>query len=193
MAARSAHTRKEIHTADHKPSRSKRRVLLIGLPMFVGACLGVLALQPRQPQLAWNYTESVPLGLYRIDQSSPHRGDLVAVTPTGTVRETLNRYDALPANRLLIKYLAAGAGDTVCRKATAITINGKLAATARKVTRTGVSLPSWEGCRKLSAGQIFLLAPHPLSFDGRYFGPTDASQIVGLARPLFLLTEGASS
>ena len=34
-------------------------------------------------------------------------------------------------------------------------------------------------------GEFFLLQPHPLSFDSRYFGPVLRCDIVGVARPLW--------
>ncbi len=180
-------------TVEREPARSKRRMLLIVLLTMIGACLGVLSLQPRSPRLAWNYTESVALGLYHIDQATPQKGDLLAVAPAGAVLEVLSQYKVLPSNRVLLKHLAASAGDTVCRHATSLTINGAFAATALETTKSGISLPLWEGCKQLSTDQIFLLAPHPLSFDGRYFGPTDAHQIIGVARPLLLLDDRVSS
>jgi type IV secretory pathway protease TraF len=38
---------------------------------------------------------------------------------------------------------------------------------------------------RLIDGEFFLLQPHPLSFDSRYFGPVLRCDVVGVARPLW--------
>src|SRR3546814_5177245 len=51
--------------------------------------------------------------------------------------------------------------------------------------RNGRSLPAWQGCRTLAAGELLLLNPdHPDSLDGRYFGPLPASTVPGRAIPI---------
>src|SRR3546814_17465817 len=51
--------------------------------------------------------------------------------------------------------------------------------------RNGRSLPAWQGCRTLAAGELPLLNPdHPDSLDGRYFGPLPASTVLGRALPI---------
>lgn len=151
---------------------------------ITGASLGLLSLQPRAPALVWNFTESVPTGLYRISDARPAKGDVVALAPAGATRALLDAYGVLPAGKVLLKRLSAIEGDTVCRSGVSITINGAGAATARSTSRGGHRLPAWSGCRVLGAGEILVLAPHPLSFDGRYFGPIDAGQVIGVATPL---------
>lgn len=169
-------------------ARCKRRRMVILLPLtLAGAGFGILSLHHQAPALVWNFTESVPVGLYSVAQAAPDRGELVAVMPDGEARMALDSFGALPTGRYLLKPLAAVAGDTVCRDQTTITINGIFAATARRRTRTGELLPSWNGCQVLRENEILLLAPHPASFDGRYFGPTDRDTIAGIARPIFTL------
>jgi type IV secretory pathway protease TraF len=46
-------------------------------------------------------------------------------------------------------------------------------------------LPAWSGCRTLTHEQVFLLGDNPRSFDGRYFGPTVAADVLGPVRILF--------
>lgn len=149
-----------------------------------GATLGLLSLLPATPALVWNHTGSVPVGLYRLDRSAPARGDIVAIAPRGTLLATLEDYGALPANRLLLKHLAAANGQTVCRNQAVVTIDGVRAAIAKPATSGGRPLPVWSGCRVLAADDILVLNPHAGSFDSRYYGPIDASQIVGVARSL---------
>lgn len=173
-------------TAPLAARRAHRTAVCLALTL-TGVSLGLLSLLPHAPALIWNYTESVPVGLYRVGHGARVKGDIVAVVPTGALRETLDAYDALPTGRLLLKQLAAASGDTICREHTSITINGANAAIAKSETASGRALPAWSGCHVLGAGERFLLAPHPLSFDSRYFGPIDADQILGVAHPLLTL------
>jgi hypothetical protein len=46
-------------------------------------------------------------------------------------------------------------------------------------------MPSWQGCRLLASGDLFLLADNQESFDSRYFGVVSASDAVGRAVPLW--------
>ena len=153
----------------------------------VGAGVGLLSLLPQTPRMLWNFTESVPLGLYDIAQSVPAKGDFVALAPIGEVEATLVAYHILPKGRLLLKELAAVAGDTVCRVDKVVTVDGATVATAKERARDGRPLPAWSGCHVLRIGEVFVLARHPNSFDSRYLGPVGSSQIVGVARPLITL------
>jgi len=164
--------------------RGERRKGAWFLVTVAGVTLGLASLQPRAPVLIWNFTTSVPVGLYRIEPATPAKGDILAIAPEGALRETLNTHAGLPAERLLLKQLAAVPGDTVCRNQTTVTINGVIAAKARLHSRAGLPLPAWNGCRTLGGGEAFLLGPHASSFDSRYFGPIDDGQIVGVARPI---------
>lgn len=138
----------------------------------------------RQPAYVWNFTPSVPTGLYRLDKSAWARGDLVVVRPSGLARELLGAFDALKAGRVLIKRIAGVPGDIVCRFGAEITIRGKIVARARSQTQSGRLLPAWAGCAPISSDSVFLLADHPDSFDGRYFGLTRSVDIVGVAHPI---------
>ena len=43
-------------------------------------------------------------------------------------------------------------------------------------------MPQWQGGVTLRDGALLLMMDDPASFDGRYFGPTEAGDIVGTAR-----------
>ncbi len=160
---------------------------------FTGAALGLLSLGAQAPALVWNFTTSVPVGLYGVSQRHPAKGDLIAIAPEGSARETLDAYGALPAGKVLLKQLRAVGGEVVCRTGASVTINGAEVATARLRSNDGRALPVWRGCRSLGPDEVLVLAPHPLSFDGRYLGPIDINQIIGVATPLLTFPhEGAS-
>ena len=61
---------------------------------------------------------------------------------------------------------------------------------ARERDRRGRPLPIWQGCRVIANGEVFLMNwDEPASLDGRYFGPTPFSAIVGRAEPLWTFEE----
>src|SRR3546814_5334919 len=72
----------------------------------------------------------------------------------------------------LLKHVAAKAGQRVCRIGANVGVDGRAVTVALIRDRNGRSLPAWQGCRTLAAGELLLLNPdHPDSLDGRYFGP----------------------
>lgn len=174
-------------------SSSKRHRLKTLIATTAGALLGACSLLPAPPRLVWNHTASAPIGLYLINRIAPHRGDILAIKPAGAAALILNATRALAGNRVLLKPLAALTGDTVCRDGDVIRINGAVAARARDVTAHRPALPVWTGCIVLDARQVFVLSSHPASLDGRYFGPTDVSDILGVARPILVFSPHAET
>jgi type IV secretory pathway protease TraF len=87
---------------------------------------------------------------------------------------------------LLIKPVAAGAGDTVCRHGQLVTINGRIVAHSRTLDAVGRPLPAWSGCFRLARNDIFVLSADPDSFDSRYLGPIDRAHVLGLALPVWV-------
>ncbi|MFT9089985.1 MAG: S26 family signal peptidase [Gluconacetobacter sp.] len=140
------------------------------------------------PRLLWNATASVPVGLYRLHPDpTPHVGDLVALRLPAAQASLLATRGYLPLGVPLLKPVVAVAGQSVCRIALRITIDGVAVGDARTVDHRGRSLPAWQGCQRLSGGQIFVMNPaEPRSLDGRYFGPLSVAGVIGRATPLWL-------
>lgn len=152
----------------------------------VVAAVIVSVVCPPRLLLAWNTTASVPTGLYMVSQTAPRRGDLLIVRlPREMELVAVSRAILAPKTPVL-KPVAAISGDVVCRMGALITINGRFTVIARRLDRRGRRLPTWRGCRRLSASQIFLLAHHPDSFDSRYWGPLDMRLALGGARALLI-------
>jgi conjugative transfer signal peptidase TraF len=139
--------------------------------------------------LLWNASASVPRGLYLLRSAMPlQRDELVAVAPPAPLAKFLAMRGYLPAGVPLLKHIAALPGQTVCRAAHVITVNGRAVTFARDHDHLGRSLPVWTGCRTLRAGEVFLLnANVPDSFDGRYFGPVSTAAITARAEPLWTI------
>lgn len=141
---------------------------------------------PARAAFIWNASASAPIGLYRVTHHRAlSRGDLVLAVPSPLLAAFAARRSYLPLGVPLVKRIAAVAGDTVCARGNAIFINGRFAAARLAADNQGRLLPVWSGCRTLRSSEVFLLMTDvPNSFDGRYFGPTEVSQIAGTLSPL---------
>lgn len=161
-----------------------------GLAAAIGLALAglaaPLAVNP-VPRLVWNASASAPIGLWRIVPGAAISvGDSVLVEPPNQARRLAAQRHYLPANVPMIKTIAAVSGDQVCAREAVITVNNRLVATRRLADRRGRKLPWWQGCIRLSRGQVMLLNRAPDSFDSRYFGPVEKGAIIGKATPLWL-------
>ncbi len=147
------------------------------------ACAALVAAQG-QPLLIYNPSNSVPAGFYfRVDRE-PARGDFVTVAAADVAPAYAGlRNYADPTDRFL-KRIAAVAGQYVCAEARTITIDGATTVARAQHDNEGRLLPSWDGCRTIAAGEVFLLGDSEDSFDGRYWGPTSTELIGGVWRPL---------
>lgn len=149
------------------------------------SALGVASAAEFAPRLVWNASSSAPIGLYRIEDRAPQRGDFVLVDPGSALEKFIAGRGYLPEKIPLLKRLAALPGDEICRKSEAIFINKTFVAEARKFDSEGRILPSWSGCFTLHSGEVFLLNDHENSLDGRYFGATNVKDVIGVVIPLW--------
>lgn len=170
--------------AVHAVRRRRRLFLGRGALTALGcACIAATIVVPPLPRLVWNTSASAPVGLYRVEPgAAPARGDMVIARTPSAVRGLAALRHYVPLNVPLVKRVAGVAGDRVCAAAATITLNGRPIAARRARDTRGRTLPRWTGCRTLGAGTIFLLlAEAPDSFDGRYFGPTPVTDVIGKA------------
>lgn len=167
------------------PRDQRRRIPGGRLRLVAAACvctaLGGTLLWKPAPFLLWNGSPSSPVGLYWVRPPRAFAiGDTAIVWPPPQARRLAERRHYLPAGVPLVKNVAGVAGSQVCAKGSAVLVNGRRAALRRFADRAGRRLPWWSGCRTLGQGELFLLAPRvPEAFDGRYFGITRASEVIG--------------
>ena len=136
--------------------------------------------------LVWNRTASLPLGLYfRRTSDRVREGDLVALAVPARVRALVRERGYLPDTSLLIKPVAAVAGDEVCARWGVLFINGEPFGRILTHDSLGRSLPAFRGCGVLPDGWVFLASHHPRSFDSRSFGPVDIHALQGTVTPLW--------
>ena len=164
-------------------SRSRRSLVLV---LLGGAVLALAGQHHVRPRLIWNATASAPIGLYAVEPDSrPKVGELVAVRPNPTLARWMVDRGYIGRNVPLVKRVAAAAGAHVCRSGPHVSIDGRVGATALIRDHRGRELPAWSGCQTLGPGQLFVLNAAPASLDGRYFGQTPITAVVGRAVPIW--------
>lgn len=171
-----AHT---VSSGPGRPTRRRRPMLFVGLSLAGVLMLCIPTVVPAR--FVWNVTASAPTGIYVIDNDAWRTGDRVAVQPDSLLAADLETRGVLPRGKLLIKRAAAGQGDEVCRIETNVTVNGAVVAVAKITSSAGKPLPTWAGCQRLASSQVLLIGETENSYDGRYFGPTAASDVLGRA------------
>lgn len=161
----------------------RRAALVAGLICAVTLSVAL----PPTPLLVWNASASAPVGLYAVTPGSDvRRGDMVIARAPAAMRALAASRRYLPVNVPLVKHVGAVPGDRVCAIGRAITVDGAPVATRREMDRLGRPMPWWSGCRLLREGELFLLSPAvPASFDGRYFGISRSSDVIGTAGPIW--------
>lgn len=157
---------------------------LVTMAISVGA-IAASAWADLPKTLIWNGSASAPIGLYWVSQRDLEKGDLVLAHADSAMQFLLNERGYLPPGTPILKRIAAVQGDEICRENAAISINGRVVATALIHDSKGRYLPVWSGCHVLMRGEIFLLNDHPRSLDGRYFGVTDDALVMGRAHLLW--------
>ena len=189
-------------TTPRPRSRLRARIVLAGLSACGLAALAWASFLPDHmrplPRLIYNPSDSVAVGWYRVEPLEHRAGSLPRPLAVGSIVQAQLPADVaalaaqrgyLPARIPLLKRVGAVAPQEVCIVGRSVRIDGVPAATVLPADRMGRPLPSWQQCRQLYAGELFLLSvTNPASFDSRYFGPVRASAVLGIAHPLWLET-----
>lgn len=178
-----------------RPHR-RARAMLAALSAAGLAALAWASFAHPDPRLIYNPSDSVPVGWYRVDpvtSVAPRSPSAVRVGSTVLVRlppgiaVLASQRGYLPAHIPLLKRVGAVAPQHVCIVGGHVLIDGVQQARALTADRMGRPLWSWPECRQLEQGEVFLLSEtNPASFDSRYFGPINASSVVGIAHPIQL-------
>jgi type IV secretory pathway protease TraF len=128
--------------------------------------------------LPWRYIDKLEVAQFAV------------VRPPPTLANLLEEGGYLPRGVPLIKRVLGLAGQTICRADLTVTVDEINVGSARERDHSGRKLPTWQGCHKLTASEVFLMnGDEPASLDGRYFGPLPVSSIIGRAEPLWISTE----
>jgi conjugative transfer signal peptidase TraF len=163
---------------------------------YVG--FGVMALGA----MAWaagariNTTPSIPVGLYWVTHKPIEKGEYVMFCPpkaaifdTARERGYIDGGFCAGDYSYMMKRVLAAKSDVVTVTHQGVFVNGKRLpySTPLAVDPGDRPMPMYHAQNlKLTAKQLFLMTDvNPLSFDGRYFGPVDKSQIKAVIRPIY--------
>lgn len=143
-------------------------------------------------QVVYNPSNSVAVGWYRIEsvsslQKSWQVGSIVLARLPADAGALAAQRGYLPSHIPLLKRVGAIAPQHVCIVDSVVRIDGVPVAAVLHADGLGRPLSSWQQCRSLVEGELFLLSnTNPASFDSRYFGPIAASTVIGMAQPIYL-------
>ncbi|MDO3507251.1 S26 family signal peptidase [Ralstonia pseudosolanacearum] len=189
-------------TAPHSRSLGRARIVVATLATIGLAALAWASFLPDHmrplPRLTYNPSDSVAVGWYRVDLLDHRVGSLpsplsvnsIVLVPLPAEAATLAAQRGyLPARVPLLKRVGAVAPQEVCITGGIVRIDGVPSAAVLRADRLGRPLPSWQRCRRLESGELFLLSvTNTASFDSRYFGPVAVSTVIGVAHPVWLET-----
>nr|WP_244440703.1 S26 family signal peptidase [Bradyrhizobium oligotrophicum] len=155
--------------------------------LAVASLLMEAGLPARHPVLIWNASDSVPIGLYLVQPVQRWvTSEIVVVLPQGVLAGWLADAGYLPNGVPMLKRILALPGQSVCRREHVILIDGVEAGVAQESDRHGRPLPDWQGCRTIGDDELFLMnRQSDSSLDGRYFGLTATSEVIGRAIPVW--------
>ncbi|MDN3275991.1 S26 family signal peptidase [Frankia sp. RB7] len=154
---------------------------------FAGvAVLFVTMVADLRPLYIWNASPSVPIGLYHLQSADQFSvTELVAVQPPEPLATFLDLNGYLPAGIPMLKRVLAVPGQLVCRSGVTISVDSIVMGEARERDGRGRPLPTWQGCRVVGEGELFLMNWQSSdSLDGRYFGVLPASAVIGRVLPV---------
>lgn len=156
--------------------------------------------------LAWatgvrvNTTKSIPVGIYQLSEAEISRGAYVLFCPpqAAIFQEAKNRgyigSGFCPGGYgYMMKKVLGMSGDTVSVSGNGVEVNGLLVALSKPLEHDnlGQKLPSYEETSyRLAEGELLLMSDvSKISFDGRYYGPVNSSQVESVINPVLIKTE----
>ena len=138
--------------------------------------------------MLWNWTPSLPLGLYWLspDEGRGRRGELVAFPVPQAVRELVRERRYLPPDALLVKPVVATEADRVCTEGGTLTVNGvPFGSGSPPRTPAEGRCPIPGVCGPLSKATSYVASRCPTSFDSRSFGAVPLRALRGTVTPLW--------
>jgi conjugative transfer signal peptidase TraF len=170
---------------------ARRVVTAPALARFVAAALALAALFSAlacavASHLLWNWTPSLPRGLYWLSPGRLARiGTLVAFPVPSQVQDLVRERNYLPPRALLIKPVVALASDWVCTLGGTLLVNGAVMGAVPTEDSAKRPLPRATDCGALPEGLVFVASRYAKSFDSRTFGPVSLSNLQGTVTPLW--------
>ena len=166
-------------------------------PVYVGVMMSVFILiwLVYAAGIRLNTTPSIPVGVYRLTNETLVKGAYVLFCPPpAAVFDMAKARGYLGAGYCpggygqLIKKILAVQDDVVSIGTDGVRVNGQLLPLSAPIKADGAGrpMPDYKAARVLGSTEVLVMSDsHSGSFDGRYFGPIQRSQIQGVIRPIF--------
>jgi len=142
-----------------------------------------------------NSTPSIPVGVYRLTNESLEKGVYVLFCPPpapvftmAMARGYLSAGFCPGDYGQMMKKILAVQDDVVVIGEDGVQVNGHLLPLSAPIQADGDGrkLPVYRSSWVLGSAEVLVMSDsHPGSFDGRYFGSINRSQIEGVIRPIF--------
>jgi conjugative transfer signal peptidase TraF len=142
-----------------------------------------------------NTSKSIPVGLYWMTERHIEKGEYVLLCPPpNNVFDEAKKRGYFGAGfcpgdyEYLMKKILAAKKDKVSISDDGVRVNGDLLpfSTPLSADKQGRPLPVLRGEYRLGDSDLLLMTDvSPISFDSRYFGIVNRSQIKGVIRPVF--------
>lgn len=138
-----------------------------------------------------NTTPSIPVGIYKIIDKRPSKGDIVSFCPPNTplfqeikLRGWINKGFCDGELGTMMKIIVAESGDTISIDPSGVFINGERYPYSKQVPNLNLPVMKLHN-RSLIDGEILTMTDNnPLSFDGRYYGILNKSDIGNVLKPI---------
>jgi conjugative transfer signal peptidase TraF len=142
-----------------------------------------------------NTTKSIPVGLYRIVDESVEKGAYVIFCPPKLdIFDEAKERGYITAGfcsgdyGLMMKRVLAAENDRIVLSEAGVSINGELVPSSSPlaIDKQGRAMPRYQfSDYTLTKAELLLMSDvSNTSFDGRYFGPVDRSQVRRVIRPM---------
>jgi len=137
--------------------------------------------------VSFNFTPSMPRGVYYTYDCSPAKGDIIQFKPTErTWQFAMDRKYVSDRMEGLLKTVVATSGDRVCWQEGKISINGEFAGDVAAADSMGRPLGHDPECIIVQEGQLLPMAlDYHRSYDGRYFGLINSEDVQFCVRPVW--------
>lgn len=143
--------------------------------------------------LTLNWSASVPPGLYWTLDRAPQKGELVKVCPpdrepfrTARQRGYITGGNCPGNYEPMLKRFLAAKGDRIEIGHEGVAVNGRALPNSAPRPRDGKGrvLPRISLDRVLGTREALVMTDYPDSFDGRYAGPIERTNLVSAVRPV---------
>ncbi|WP_020405853.1 conjugative transfer signal peptidase TraF [Hahella ganghwensis] len=170
---------------------------LYSIVALVGIFLMLLAAGCYAAGVRINTTKSIPLGIYWVSKEPIHKGAYVLFCPPDTSAfSTARDRGYIGAGYCpggygyMMKRILAAKGDSVSITPEGVTVNGELLKLSKVLQSDKAKRPLphfYITDYRLEDSELLLMSDvSAISFDGRYFGPIERSQVETVIKPVFI-------